>query len=425
MILNSLQRRTFLKAGAASLVLPAWALAAERDPSEIVASISYETLWDNLNGKSTTWFQTRACMVPDGQGNRSALMTMQEITGSDYYGGVHETNSNNLGKTWSTPQPVAPFGQFPMPDHEGLRRATCDVVPEYHPHTNTVLAIGFVVFYRGGRFSNHDQLARYPQYAVRSSDGRWSQVRKLEWNDPRGSHIYANNCGQRVVLPNGDVLLAFTFGDKPIHRSVVSVRCTFNGEELKIAEVGPALELKQKRGLLEPSLTFFNGRYYMTIRAEDNHGYATSSADGLQWDTKQQWTWDDGSPIGMSTTQQHWLTHTDRLFLVYNRQAEANRNVFRWRSPLYLAEVDPERLVLRRNTEQVVVPMTGDGINHPNEVPLMGNFHILNATPHESWVTVGSWLPRHNATGATHLAKIRWTTPNRLVDVAADRPYIQ
>ena len=39
----------------------------------------------------------------------------------------------------------------------------------------------------------------------------------LQWNDPRGGYIYSNNCGQRVILPNGDVQMSFTFGPEPLN----------------------------------------------------------------------------------------------------------------------------------------------------------------------------------------------------------------
>ena len=38
------------------------------------------------------------------------------------------------------------------------------------------------------------------------------------------------------------------------------------------------------------------------------------SEDGLHWEPKQTWAWDDGTQLEMSTTQQHWLTHSDGLF---------------------------------------------------------------------------------------------------------------
>ena len=44
----------------------------------------------------------------------------------------------------------------------------------------------------------------------------------------------------------------------------------------------------------------------------------------------------------------------------------------------------------------------------------MGNFNITNASPMESWVTVGEWLPKQNARGNVLLARIGWTQPNDL-----------
>ena len=118
-------------------------------------------------------------------------------------------------------------------------------------------------------------------------------------------------------------------------------------------------------------------------------------------------------PIAMSTTQQHWLTHSDGLFLVYTRKDDSNRNVIRWRSPLWISRVDPEKLCLIRETEQVVLPLVGDGINKPNEVALMGNFAVTNLSPSESCVTVGEWLPKAGAKGDALLSRIRWNKPNR------------
>ena len=135
----------------------------------------------------------------------------------------------------------------------------------------------------------------------------------------------------------------------------------------------------------------------------------------MNYRSKQAWTGDDGEPLTMSTTQQHWLAHSDALHLVYTRKDVANLNVIRWRAPLYMAQVDSQRLVLVRETERIVHPLEGDGVLEPDRVPMMGNFHVTNASPDESWVTVGSWLPKHSARGDTLLARVRWTVPNRLV----------
>ena len=117
--------------------------------TDLVKSITQETLWRNRDGQGTTWFHPRACLVPDGKGSRFALMNLQEIGGSDYFGPVHWSRSNDLGRNWSDPEPVPSLGRIPVPGHEGLKAGVCDVVPQYHPQTDTTLALGHVVFYRG------------------------------------------------------------------------------------------------------------------------------------------------------------------------------------------------------------------------------------------------------------------------------------
>lgn len=195
---------------------------------------------------------------------------------------------------------------------------------------------------------------------------------------------------------------------------VSGVHATFDGQTLGVKTVGPPLKLEQGRGLLEPSVTEFRGKFWITIRAEDGHGYVSVSDNGLDFEPQVAWAWEDGTPLTMSTTQQHWLTHSDGLFLVYTRKDEANAKVIRWRSPLYVAQVDPDRRCLIKSTERVVLPLVGDGVNDPNHVALMGNFNVTHASPDEAWVTVGEWLPRSGYRGNVLLARIRWSQPNRL-----------
>ena len=73
---------------------------------------------------------------------------------------------------------------------------------------------------------------------------------------------------------------------------------------------GTELELNDdSRGLGEPSLTKFNGEYFMTIR-NDNRGFVARSRDGLQFDKYLPWTFNDGTELGSYNTQQHWVTHS-------------------------------------------------------------------------------------------------------------------
>jgi hypothetical protein len=140
-----------------------------------------------------------------------------------------------------------------------------------------------------------------------------------------------------------------------------------------------------------------------------------ASDDGLKWTPKQPWAWDDGEPLTMSTTQQHWIAHSEALWLVYTRKDASNANVIRWRSPLWMAQVDLNTLRLLRDSERVVLPLVGDGVNDPDRVAIMGNFHTTNASPEVSWVTVGEWQPRNGINGDLLLGRIQWNKLNTLV----------
>lgn len=402
-------RRVFLaRLGTIGIITASRQLPAAASSTGWIESIEKVTLLRGRDGQQPTWFHPRACMIP-GQDGPEAFMTLQTIGGSDYFGPVHWMTSGDLGRTWTKPEPVPALGRVPHPQHgeEGV----CDVVPEWHAGTRSVLALGHNVYYNGPKFSRN-QPPRWPIYTV-WKNGQWGPRRKLEWDDPRGSYIYSNNCGQRVNLPNGDVLLAFTHGAKEQARSISSIVCSFDGEQLAVKQVGEEIKHDQGRGLLEPSLTRFGERFLLTIRAEDERGYVCASEDGLKWTPKQPWMWDDGEPLSLSTTQQHWLAHSDGLFLVYTRKDATNVKVTRWRAPLWLAQVDPKSLRLIRDTERVVLPLVGDSVNDPDNVALMGNFHITNASPQESWVTVGEWMPKNNARGDLLLARIRWQKKNQ------------
>ncbi len=408
-----MQRRSFLAVAGMTVLGPSLdARAAQSVP--LIKSISKETVWRNRDGTSRTWFHPRVCMMPGDDGKPVALMTLQEIGGSDYFGPVQWSRSDDFGKSWRDPEPIAAFGRDPVAGSDGLKAGVCDVTPQYHPQTGSVIALGHVVFYKGDYFARNEQLARYPVYVTRAKDGTWSGRKILSWDDPRGGHIYTNNCGQRVVLPNGDVQMSFTFGPESVNRMVAGVRASFDGEQLQVREVGKPIHNRKGRGLLEPSVTKFDEKFWITMRAEDNRGYVSVSDDGLAWADKKPWSWEDGKPLDMSTTQQHWLTHSDGLFLVYTRKDASNENVIRWRAPLWVAQVDTDKHCLIKSTEQVVLPLVGDGVNDADKVALMGNFNVTNVSPQESWVTVGEWMPRNGYRGDVLLARIRWSKPNRL-----------
>ena len=380
----------------------------------MIEHIDVSVVWEGRAG-GTTWFHPRPCRCPEGY-----LMTCQSITGSDVFGQVHWSECLDAGAAWTDPRPIAGLGRSDLAD--GLQEGVCDVVPEYHAESDTVLAIGMNVSYKDDVLARGNA-GRHPVYIVRDRHGNWATPKPLEWHKPETPAVCSCGCSQRLTREDGRVLLPLSIGmaeGEP--RSVGTVLCDFDGETLRIAEAGNTQTNGVRRGLIEPSLVAWKGRIFITIRAEDERGYVAVSDDGLAWPALTPWRWDDGEPLTMSTTQQHWLAHGDALFLVYTRKAEANANVFRWRAPLYIARVDADALCLLRETEQVAIPMIGDGVNDPDHVARMGNFSTLNATPDESWVLVGETLPHDNWRGNTLLARIRWTRPNTFSDGSKEKP---
>lgn len=69
------------------------------------------------------------------------------------------------------------------------------------------------------------------------------------------------------------------------------------------------------------------------------------------------------------------MTHRDALFLVYTRRGAGNDHVFRNRAPLFIAQVDPERLVVMRATERLLVP---------EHAARLGNFGVTEISEDET-----------------------------------------
>ncbi len=332
-------------------------------------------------------------------------MTMQSISGSDFYDQVYWTHSEDFGATWADPEPITAFDWREIGC--GYSEGVCDIVPDYHPHSGRVLALGYNVYYRDGRLAN-PQRFRFPVYSSGDGQGEWSERREFEWFHPDADRMYTSGCAERVIRDDGSVIIPISFGSSSRRdRAVTSVMCSFDGEQLVVRKVGNALRLPVRRGLLEPSLVCHEGRFLMTLRAEDGRGYHSVSDDGLHWAAIRAWRFDDGEELEMSTTQQHWLVHRGQLHLVYTRHDGVNTEVMRFRSPLYIAAVDPLAMTLARSSERVVIPLRGDPHLAPDDVPGMGNFHTLRVTEDESWVTVGEARPTADWSGDLLLARLR------------------
>jgi len=104
------------------------------------------------------------------------------------------------------------------------------------------------------------------------------------------------------------------------------------------------------------------------------------------------------------------VAHSEGLFLVYTRRGANNDHMMRHRAPLFIAQVDTERLCVLRATERVLIPERGGEL---------GNFGAAAISPDESWVTVaeGVWSDdarKRGAEGAVFVARVIWPKPNAL-----------
>ncbi|HEO71158.1 MAG TPA: exo-alpha-sialidase, partial [Candidatus Hydrogenedentes bacterium] len=342
--------------------------------------IQLDTVCSGFDG-AKCWVHPRAGTIP-GE-SPIVVMTMQKLllSGSDVFYALNEMRTDDLGRTWTGPvEHGDTLGR--RKEDDGIVACVCDFTPKWHAKTGTLLGTGHVARYKGDHLAkDYDRQTTYSWYDPEART--WMPWRTVDMpDDPK---FYSSGAGstQRVDLPNGDILLPFYFRPKGSRISSSAVmRCRFDGETLRYIEHGDEMSVDVPRGLGEPSLAAFNGRYYLTLR-NDEKGYVTSGADGVHFAPPRPWTFDDGEELGSYNTQQHWVTHPDALFLVYTRRDPKYDHVFRHRAPLRIAQVDPEHLCVVRSTERELVPERG---------ARLGNFAVTKVNERETWVTVAEWM---------------------------------
>ncbi|WP_209329682.1 sialidase family protein [Lunatimonas salinarum] len=360
------------------------------------------------------WVHPRAGLIPGaGKGSQPRIvMTLNtlELGGSDVFKGMYTMYSDDLGKTWTEPalsEPLAPRMELIAGEQRPV--AASDFWPTWHAKSGKLLGTGHTIAYttdwkvssprpRDTAYSVYDPLAN-----------RWSVWEKLKMPDNPAFQNAGAGCVQRYDLPDGSILLPIYFSPPGENSRVTVAKCRFDGSELIYLAHGNELSVPdQSRGLHEPSLTFFGGKYFLTIR-NDIQGYVSRSTNGVDFEPIQPWRFDDGQELGNYNTQQHWVTHSEGLFLVYTRRGANNDHVFRHRAPLFMGQVDPDRMVIIRETERILVPERG---------ARLGNFGVTEISPEETWVTVSEWMQpegvdKYGSDGSVFVARVRWNLPNK------------
>ena len=369
--------------------------------------------------RHTCWVQTRGAFVPP----TTAVITTQKLllAGSDVFFGIHSLHSDDSGLTFADPAPQAGLGRQPYPEDPTRVQCPCDATPAWHAPSGRLLLSGHTAVYRGDALASPYRRRLWCSLYDLSAR-EWSPMQMVALPEEDCLFSAGGGCTQRLDLPDGDILMP-VYGqsrheletDAPSHHATV-VRCRLRGQTLAYVDHGQALACADPRGFCEPSIAALNERYFLTLR-NDLRGYVAVSTDGLNYGTPVPWRFDDGADLGNYNTQQHWLTHSDALFLVYTRRGAHNDHVFRHRAPLFMAQVDTDRLCIVRATERVVVPEHG---------ARLGNFGTAAVSPEESWVIVSEWMQttppnpydctvceRYGSNNRIFISRIRWGRPSR------------
>ncbi|WP_439481481.1 exo-alpha-sialidase [Cyclobacterium plantarum] len=359
------------------------------------------------------WVHPRAGVVPEAvkEGMPRMVMTMNtlDLSGSDVFKGMFGMHSDDGGANWTAPEALPSLApRFEQVEGEDRPVAASDFWPTWHKDSKTLLGTGHTIVYTKDWKVAHPR-PRHTAFAVYEPDRNlWSDWEKLDMGDNEKFQNAGAGCVQRWDEPDGNILLPIYFTPPGSNSQVTVTRCAFDGKALRFLEQGNDLSIDDdSRGLHEPSLTHFQGKYFLTIR-NDNQGFVTHSDDGLHYAPIQPWKFDDGTDLGNYNTQQHWVMHSEALYLVYTRRGAGNDHVFRHRAPLFMARVDPEKLEVIRHTERILVPERG---------ARLGNFGVTAVSPDETWVTVSEWMQpegveKQGSDGSVYVAKIRWTRPN-------------
>ncbi len=396
------------------LTLATAALAVE----PVKYNVQLDVVSDGFDGKFC-WFHPRAGAIPGD--TPTVVLTMQRwrLAASDVFYPVASQTTRDFGKTWSKNiEHIDTLGRHQLPN--GHEEGVCDFTPKWHAKTRTLLGTGHTVYY-----DEQDKLVKVrPRSSIWSiydpAKDSWSQWAKLTMPDEPRFNCAGAGSTQRVDLDDGTILLPIYSKEmKESGYFTTVVRCSFDGKELKYLGHGSELGGQRAvaatdatarippRGLYEPSLAKLGGKFFLTMR-NDEAAYVSVSDDGQKFSEPRKWTFDDGADLGSYNTQAHWLTHSDGLFLTYTRRGANNDHVARHRAPLFLAQIDPERLVVLRATEREIVPNNG---------AQLGNFAVVDVNERETWVTTSEGMspgkPQDfGANGRVYAARIQWAKPN-------------
>jgi len=264
--------------------------------------------------------QSRPAVIPPGK----VIVTTQEIEkrGSHGYRDIYITETTDGAKTWSAPKRIAALNRKRFPD--GIERVMGDICPQWHVKSGKLLVTGKCFGFLANPNDNKakddrsQERVAYAVYDPKSDVWSGMKIMAMPEKGHAGNPIIEPNagCHQRHDLPDGAVLLPVRYRADPKTRVYTSVvtRCAFDGETLAYVEHGSEHTISIPRGLYEPSVCSFQGRYFLTMRGEQN-GHVTRSDDGLNYQPTVEWKFDDGRAAAAVRERPAALDHARRQAL--------------------------------------------------------------------------------------------------------------
>ena len=255
---------------------------------------------NDFNGERC-YVHARGLIMPDGFG----IMTTQklELTGCDVFYGLEMTKTADFGEHFS-----------PIVDCKNLKRrylddgtsyAMSDATPFYHKATGRIILTGHKVIYGDDNALLKAPRPRSTMYAVyNEAEEDFGSFREIKMQDGDKYFSSGAGCSQILELDSGELLIPIYFSNleasgDPLHTctSVTVMKCSFDGEEIKLIETGNELTVDLPRGLGEPSIVKSGDEYLLALR-NDETSYVAKGKDGLHYEEPVKLCFDDGTNVG-------------------------------------------------------------------------------------------------------------------------------
>ena len=324
----------------------------------------------------------KVCPQITHDGDKTAYLTWQMLllTGCDVFYDQYISKSTDGGETFGEPRLRKNLSRY----EDGIRYQPAGWF-FYNKFHKLWFGLGELIRYKDDNFQvlvNSIGVRDPIQFKFDPETEDWESFEPLEFPI---DYISAVPSSQIYEYEYGDILVPFYYQTAEAHKArVLTVKYSYDGNRFKMVGYGSPVICEQygERGLCEPSVTFFDGKFYLTLRSDEQGTFAVSD-DGFHFSSPQPWRWDDGSILENYNTMQHWIRLKDGLFLAYTRKGAHNDHVFRHRAPIFAARFDEENLYLIRDSEIILVPELGTRL---------GNFTVTEVSEEKALLTTAEWM---------------------------------